>query len=362
MSNIIDTYQHKTRTLARRAAESAGLNLDDLVILQNGESKLWGWENAEEHAKACEAADRPKRGKSRNAEAPGKVETAAPDTGLLAVDMPEATADAGVTVPDETVGLDVQSAIDAMPAAAHTGLVTVGDTTFDVTDPATGALYVSPIQADMHTIPVGMDVPLLTGPVIDGETVDLLTGEVMPEGPASDSGEYEPEPTAVGDRSKVVNLTPPAPADSEVVVQIAGGMLPVAARVLAAQLMKRYGMTVLLRDATTLDLRETIAPKQRSSGGGHAGGPRVVRDWSVRPVINSKHHLHVEKILDRIDDAAGDVGALETILTTFKPSCTYYKMAHRYGMAKLEEAREAEANGETETPPGIEITLAEAAD
>jgi len=31
-------------------------------------------------------------------------------------------------------------------------------------------------------------------------------------------------------------------------------------------------------------------------------------------------------------------------------------------MAKLEEAREAEANGETETPPGIEITLAEAAD
>ena len=334
MSNIIDTYQHKTRTLARRVAESAGLNLDDLVILQNGESKLWGWENAEEHAAACESADKPRRGKSRKpAEAPATVEATTADTGILAVDMPEATPDAGEAVADETAGLDVQSAIDAMPAGANTGLVAVGDTTFDV-----------------------------TGPVIEGDAVALLVGEVMPAEPASDSGEYVPEPTAVDTGSNVVNLTLPAPADGEVVVQIAGGMLPVAARVLAAQLMKRYGVTVLLRDATTLDLRETIAPKQRSSGGGHAGGPRVVRDWSVRPVINSKHHLHVEKILDRIDEAAGDVGALETILTTFKPSCTYYKMAHRYGMAKLEEAREAEANGETETPPGIEITLAEAAD
>ncbi len=168
-----------------------------------------------------------------------------------------------------------------------------------------------------------------------------------------DTGDYEPEPTAQGVApANVVPLgTQPLP-DGEVVVQIATRMLPYAARSLAEQLLKRYGVTVLIRDAETLALRDTVAPKVKGKAAGSVAGPRLVRDWSVRPVINSKHHLHVEKILDRIDDCNGDVQMLEHLTTTFKPSCTYYKMAWRYLHAKLEEARAAEAAGETETPPG----------
>jgi len=202
-------------------------------------------------------------------------------------------------------------------------------------------------------------------------TIDAVPGDhvaLLPE-PGGDAGDYEPEPTAQGVApANVVTLgTQPLP-DGEVVVQIATRMLPYAARSLAEQLLKRYGVTVLIRDAETLALRDTVAPKVKGKAAGSVGGPRLVRDWSVRPVINSKHHLHVEKILDRIDDCNGDVQMLEHLTTTFKPSCTYYKMAWRYLHAKLEEARAAEAAGESETPPGIDLTadasplLADAAD
>jgi hypothetical protein len=338
-----DTHIHTSRTVARRAAEAAGLNLDDLVIYQA--AGKWGWRNAEEYARACEADDARGRGRRNKV----TVAEAAPET----APTPSASVVALVDSCNATLAeIDAHFGTGAVPAE-HPVLV------------------VNPEIADTFGLGGLVGSGLVRIDAGRGEALDIPpvpTIDALPE-PTVDTGDYEPEPTAQGVvPANVVSLgTQPLP-DGEVVVQIATRMLPYAARSLAEQLLKRYGVTVLIRDAETLALRDTVAPKVKGKATGSVAGPRLVRDWSVRPVINSKHHLHVEKILDRIDDCNGDVPMLEHLTTTFKPSCTYYKMAWRYLHAKLEEARAAEAAGETETPPGVDLTggapflLADAAD
>lgn len=334
-----ETHIHKSRTVARRAAEDAGLNLDDLVIYQ-AEGK-WGWMDADTHVKACDAkaADGTRKRKQRKAD----------------TDAPAADATGGGAV--VLVGGDVPGG-ELLPALFDAGDLSIRD---DVVLDIPPASLSEPVIGD------------ITEPVADADEaateVDPVMGEALPPA-AEDTGDYQPEPTAQGgDVSNVVPLGSLPQPETEVVVQIATKMLPIAGRSLAEQLLKRYGFTVLIRDAETLELRDTVAPKVKVKASSTANGPHLVRDWSVRPVINSKHHLHVEKILDRIDDAKGNVIELEHIATTFKPSCTYYKMAHRYLLAWLEAAREAEAAGETEQPPGEDVTdghgllqLADAAD
>lgn len=346
-----DTHIHTSRTVARRAAEAAGLNLDDLVIYQ-AEGK-WGWRNAEEHARACEADDARGRGRRNKV----TVAEAAPET----APTPSASVVALVDACNATLAeIDAHCGTGALPAD-HPVLVV----NTEIADAfGLGGL----VGSGLVRIDAGRGEALDIPPV---PTIDAVPGDhvaLLPE-PGGDAGDYEPEPTAQGVApANVVSLgTQPLP-DGEVVVQIATRMLPYAARSLAEQLLKRYGVTVLIRDAETLELRDTVAPKVKGKAAGSVAGPRLARDWSVRPVINSKHHLHVEKILDRIDDCNGDVQMLEHLTTTFKPSCTSYKMAWRYLHAKLEEARAAEAAGESETPPGIDLTadapllLADAAD
>jgi hypothetical protein len=340
-----DTHNHGSRMAARRAAEAAGLNLDDLVIYQS-EGK-WGWRGVDEHAAACEADAVRGGGRRKVTEAETVTAPVTSDSVAALVDacdgaLAEVDAFYGTSVPegDHPVLVVDQGLADAfgMGSLVEAGLVRV-----DADMPAADITVVQPVEPSL--------------------------GDITE--PTADTGDYEPEPTAQDTApANVVTLgTQPVP-DGEVVVQIATKMLPFAARSLAEQLVKRYGVTVLIRDAETLELRSTVAPKVKPGkvGGSVAGVPRLVRDWSTRPVINSKHHMHVEKILDRIDDCNGDLQMLELLTTTFKPSCTYYKMAWRYLQAKIEEAKAAEAAGETETPPGVDVTngadfqLADAAD
>lgn len=293
-----ETHVYKTRTLARNAAQDNELDLDDLHVCRAGDPAAWGW-----------------------------------------VPLAHWEAECGVKVAESEFGPVI---VNNEPAVAEV-----------VKRP-----YVS--MADPTAMPLYLPVPFPSAPVV-----------VEPE---ADAGAYEPEPTTVPVPAFVDNSEgllicdvelPSFDAAGDVFIQI-GPMLPYAAKSDAMAMAKRYQSDVQLTDAAG-NVLMVIGPKGKKAPTEKPTKPqRTAMGESIddegkpqRPPINSTAHKSCEKLLDKIEDASGDLNALLSMVGTqgFKGGYTYGNIVMRYLNAHIVYAR----THENDNVPGEEI-LQDAAD
>jgi hypothetical protein len=164
-------------------------------------------------------------------------------------------------------------------------------------------------------------------------------GFTLPEAPAAQGGEAS---IAIADLATSGHPVAEANAASWPSGPNRSGTAPRELRTAAWQLLSAWD-TSPARDAIDSPisraietLRATLAAKAPRATSPRA--PRQDRDWTIKPVITSPTNQVVARLVDKIEAARGNAAALAAF--TFRPSNSYYAMAHRYL-----EALRAEAQG-----------------
>lgn len=332
-----ETHQHKTKSEALKAIRAAGLDPEsDVTIGRANVGKglmRWGWE-----VLTGGFAD----------DADAMVQAAEAEFGPMQTDEAD----------DDYQSID---AIMARNAARNAGL--------DIDATAGEVAAAVPVVVSFNRVPVGVDSEIAHFHVVDYPVARLpvvppyVPGEVVELAPVVDSTDAT-EGLLICDAESVAEF----PTEGDTYIQL-GPFLPFEGKNELLNLSKRMGIDGTLSDDMGRVIYRT-SRKVKSGPVSKDGKPRKVAmgaaavgpdSMPVRPPINSVAHKSCEKLLDKIEDASGDLEALLAMVGTpgFKGGFTYGNIVVRYLTAWIEYRRANPANDDV---PGEEVTFAEAAD
>jgi hypothetical protein len=237
-----ETFVHPSRDSARQSAHAGGWDIDDLMMSVDGDGK-WGWTHYYEENVECTLI------------APPQLRR--PDAPAFDVSVEPESAPIEEVVEDESVYAVLEVPLDTPELASPTE--------------APDAKPEPVLMSHNETNPGADEAPeppqITPEPAVEAAPDDVTPGaDDEPEAPTEAQPEASPAaPTWDVPKDDDEALREAQPGD--LILQINGPMLAAAAKLRAMTFAKQLGVTVTLRDATTLEIIGEVKASKRGRGG-----------------------------------------------------------------------------------------------